>query len=270
MEPFVALMRRYVNDYTNRHDLSVCPEIMEPDYTLRMGPHVVAGRDEHYVPAARAQFVQFPGLCLTVHEIVTNGDRLAMRFSEHGRSVRHDGRAAVWAGIGLYRWNGHKLVENYVEQDYLARRRQLDTGRTRAVEPPALAPWDTVAVPPDPAAEAVVRDWIAADGDLSGDTAVTADDGDRAPLLAAASTQVDDLFSAGPHVAFRLTRTGTYTGGLGPHAGIDDAVLAGAPATLHVVGLVTVEQGRVTGGRLVRDRLGTARSLSRPPVRSAS
>jgi hypothetical protein len=274
MEPFVALMRRYVNDYTNRHDVSVCPEIMEPDYTLRMGPHVVAGRDERYVPASRKQFTQFPGLCLTVHEIVTNGDRLAMRFSEHGRSVRHGGRAAVWAGIGLYRWNGRKLVENHVEQDYLARRRQLDTGRPGAVEPPALAPWDTIALPPDPGAEAVVGEWIAAGGDLAddpaGDAAVTADDGDRTPLLAGASAQVDDLFSAGPHVAFRLTRTGTYTGGLGPDAGIDDAALAGTPATLHVVGLVTVRHDRVAEGQLVRDRLGMARSISRPTVRSPS
>ena len=30
-DPFVALMRRYVVDYTNSHDLAVCDEIMEPD-----------------------------------------------------------------------------------------------------------------------------------------------------------------------------------------------------------------------------------------------
>ncbi|GAA2850687.1 hypothetical protein GCM10010472_04740 [Pseudonocardia halophobica] len=266
MEPFVALMRRYVNDYTNRHDVSVCPEIMEPGYTLRMGPHEVAGRDELYIPASQKQFTQFPGLCLTVHEIVTNGDRLAMRFSEHGRSVRHDGRGAAWTGLGLYRWNGTRLVENFVEQDYLARRRQLASGVPAAVEPPALAPWDTVALAPDPEAEAVVRAWI----DESAPGPVTLDDGAPDILLDDASSQVDDLFSAGPHVAFRVTRTGTYMGGLGADAGIDDAALTGAPGTLHLVGLVTVADGRVTGGRIVRDRLGLARSLSRPTVGSAS
>jgi predicted ester cyclase len=278
MEPFVALMRRYVNDYTNRHDVSVCPEIMEPGYTLRMGPHEVAGRDDVYIPASQKQFAQFPGLCLTVHEIVTNGNRLAMRFSEHGRSVRHDGRAAAWTGIGLYRWNGRRLVENFVEQDYLARRRQLDSGVPAAVEPPALAPWDTEAQAPDPAAEQVVREWISAGLACQGPTIgavadarpVTVDDGYGTPLLAAASSQVNDLFSAGPHVAFRLTRTGTYTGGLGPYAGIADAALIGAPATLHLVGLVTVSGGRVTGGWMVRDRLGMARSLARPAIPTGS
>jgi hypothetical protein len=136
-EPFVALMRRYVVDYTNRHDTSVCPDLMEPDYTLRMGPHVVSGRDDAYIPAAQKQFVQFPGLGLTVHEIVTDGRRLAMRFSEHGASVRHGGAVASWSGIGLYRWNGTRLVDNSVEQDYLARRRQLAGGPPAAVAAPA-------------------------------------------------------------------------------------------------------------------------------------
>ena len=166
MEPFVALMRRYCIDYTARHDLSVCDDIMVPGYTLHMGTHDLAGRDEAYKPAAAAQFRQFPGLCLTVNEIICSGDRLALRFTEHGASARHDGARAAWGGIGLYRWDGQRLLENYVEQDYLARRRQLAEDGPDPVEPPAVAPWDTRSVPADPAAEAVVRGWLAA-GDLS-------------------------------------------------------------------------------------------------------
>src|SRR2546430_12055290 len=124
-EPFVALMRRYCIDYTARHDLSVCDDIMVPGYTLHMGVHHLAGRDEAYKPAAAAQFRQFPGLCLTVNEIICSGDRLALRFTEHGASARHDGARAAWAGVGLYRWDGQRLLENYVEQDYFGRRRQL-------------------------------------------------------------------------------------------------------------------------------------------------
>jgi hypothetical protein len=254
MDPFVALMRRYVVDYTNRHDTSVCAELMEPDYTLRMGPHVVAGRDEQYVPAAQKQFAQFPGLCLTVHEIVTNGDRLAMRFSEHGASARHGGAVASWQGIGLYRWNGTKLVENRVEQDYQARRRQLADGRPDPVAAPALAPWDTAAVPADPAAEQVVRDWIAAG---TPGRAVRVDDGDPSVLQEEPTDVVDDLFSAGPAVAFRLTRGGRYAGGLD---GVDPALI-GVPSTLHLVGIVHVADGQVASGQIIRDRLGMARSL---------
>jgi SnoaL-like polyketide cyclase len=256
MDPFVALMRRYVVDYTNRHDTSVCAEIMEPGYTLRMGPHVVAGRDDAYIPASVKQFTRFPGLGLTVHEIVTNGDRLAMRFSEHGASVRDAGAAASWAGIGLYRWNGERLVDNSVEQDYLARHRQLTDGVPDAVAPPAVAPWDTAPIPADPAAEAAVRGWIAAGLPAAG---IHWDDGDDHHILDDdAESQVDDLFSAGEQVAFRLTMTGRYADGSLPSLGAD---YAGLPATLHLVALVRVAGGEVVGGHGVRDRLGLGRAL---------
>ncbi|MQA12667.1 MAG: nuclear transport factor 2 family protein [Pseudonocardiaceae bacterium] len=259
MHPFVALLRRYVVDYTNRHDTAVCDEIMEPGYVLHMGPHEVAGRDEAYKPAAAAQFRQFPGLGLTVHELVTSGDRLALRFSEHGASQRHGGRAAAWGGLGLYRWNGSRLTENFVEQDYLARRRQLDTGRCDPVEPPAVAPWDTAPAPADATAERVVRDWLAA-GLPAGRAGISCDDEPTgrppAPLIEVRTTQVDELFSAGDRVAFHVACHGRYLGGLD---GTDGRI--GCEATLHLGGLVTVTGGRVVDGRLIRDRLGLQRAL---------
>lgn len=273
-DPFVALMRRYVVDYTNRQDTDVCAEIMEPDYTLRMGSHEVSGRDEAYIPASRKQFTQFPGLGLTVHEVISNGDRLALRFSEHGASLRHDGAAAAWTGLGLYRWNGTRLQDNSVEQDYLSRRRQLAAGEPATVGPPAVAPWDTPARAADPAAESVVRAWIAEGlaaggppgfGSSTAGTSLTWDDGGRGSdraVLADPASIVDDLFSAGDAVAFRLTCHGRYAGGLDE---VTDAP-AGTAATLHLVGLVHVRHDQVASGHLVRDRLGMARALSPAPA----
>jgi predicted ester cyclase len=251
MEPFVALMRRYCIDYTARHDLSVCDDIMDPGYALHMGTHDLAGRDEAYKLAAAAQFRQFPGLCLTVSEIICSGDRLALRFTEHGASVKHDGARAAWAGIGLYRWDGQRLLENYVEQDYLARRRQLAEGRPDPVEPPAVAPWDARSLPADLAAEEAVRAWLDA-GDLS---PVTADDG-RPPqrLIAPARTDISVLFSAGPRVAFHAAQYGELTAE-------DPRFAADGEAFVHVAGVVRVEDGRVAGGRVIRDRLGLLRRL---------
>jgi predicted ester cyclase len=259
-EPFVALMRRYCIDYTARHDLSVCDDIMVPGYTLHMGVHDLAGRDEFYKPAAAAQFRQFPGLCLTVNEIICSGDRLAMRFTEHGASARHDGARASWGGVGLYRWDGQRLLENHVEQDYLARRRQLADGHPDPVEAPAVAPWDTRAVPADPAAEEAVRAWLAA-GDLAG---ATVDDG-RGPhrLITPARTEIGVLFSAGPRVAFHAVQQGPLAGGDPRFAGDGEAML-------HLAGVVGVTGAQVTSGRVIRDRLGLLRRLgSREPAASS-
>src|SRR5687768_16647988 len=111
-------MRTYCIDYTNAHNQTLYDEIMEPDYVLHMMGFTLEGRDEQYAPAVTRLYEEYPGLGLQVHEFLLNGDRLCMRFSEHGASLHHDGRLAAWRGIGLYKWNGTRLVENYVEQDY--------------------------------------------------------------------------------------------------------------------------------------------------------
>lgn len=261
MEPFVALMRRYCIDYTNRHDPSVCDEIMHPDYVVHIS-HWDLPRDALYKPAVKQIFERFPGLGLVVHEFVTNGERLAMRFSEHGASPGDGGRSAAWGGIGLYKWNGRELLENYVEQDFLAQQAQLSGASPAApLEPPHLDPWvGTRAEPANADAERVVRDWLAR-GDLRDAPEVIVDGSWYEPLapspIAVEKVVVNDLFSAGDRVAFHATQTGGYTGGL---PGVDSG-RCGAHARLDCVGLVRVSGGGVASVRAITDRLGTVRGL---------
>jgi predicted ester cyclase len=255
MEPFVALMRTYCIDYTNSHDLSVCDSIMEPDYVVHICGMALE-RDTAYRPSVEEVFRRFPALGLVVHELVTNGDRLAMRFSEHAATPT--GELACWAGIGLYDWNGSKLTSCRVEQDFWSQRRQLTTGTPDALEPPHLDPWLTSSARrSDPAAEATVRDWLAA-GDLTAAKAGRIDDGPldaHRPVIDAREVDVLDLFSAGDRVAFHANLHGPYSGGLD---GID---AVGSPATLAVAGLVTVDEGQVTQVRAVTDRFGASLAL---------
>ena len=114
-----------------------------------------------------------------------------------------------------------------------------------------MAPWDTRAVPADPAAEEAVRAWLAA-GNLAG---ATVDDG-RGPhrLVTPARTDIGVLFSTGSRVAFHAVQHGPLTG--------EDPRFAGdSEAFMHVAGVILVEGGQVAGGRVVRDRLGLLRRL---------
>ena len=74
-------MRRYVVDYLLCQNPDVCAQIMEPDNVLHMGGTELGPRDEVYVPAVVKQLEQFPGLGMTVHELVLTEDRLAMRLA---------------------------------------------------------------------------------------------------------------------------------------------------------------------------------------------
>lgn len=260
MHPFVGVLRRYVVDYLICQNAAVCAEIMEPGYVLHMGGTDLGPRDDVYVPAVVRQLEQFPGLGMTVHEIVFTEDRLAMRFSQHGASVRHNGRQAAWGGIGLYRWNGARLTSNYAIEDYWSRRRQLADGISERVEPPAVAPWDAEVGTADPSAEADIIDWAQNGANTTETDHVWFDDlpvaSTRSPLDVHKTT-VDDVFSASGRVAFHVSQQGTYRGGLD----VPESSL-GREATLYSVGVVHRDAAGRLHGRVIRERGALIRALT--------
>lgn len=258
MTPAVAAVRRWSVDWLNGQHPEVCEQVLAPEYVLRIGGFLLGPR-ETYVPATLAQLSRYPGLCVTTHSLVTDGTHVAIGFSEHGASARLEGRAAAWTGVSVFRFDGERLDACWAEEDYAGRRRQLASGVPDPVLPPALAPWDTEPQPPDPAAEQVVRHWLGS-ADLRSAPVVCDDEHLGHPaeqLLEVTGCEEHVLFSAGDQVAFHVAQTGRYVGGLEDC----DAAL-GTVAVLELAGVVTVTDGRVTGGRVVRDRLGTSRSLA--------
>lgn len=265
MHPFVALMRRYCIDYTNAHDQSICPQIMEPDYVVHINGMALV-RSTTYAQAVRQIFDAAPGLGIAVHEFVLNGDRLCMHFSEHAAMPAGPSRALTcWRGIGLYKWNGTRLTENYVEQDYFAMRAQIETGDPHPLIPPHIDPWtSTRAVPADPDAEATVRTWLEK-GDLADARGHEIDDERTGSAYRAVldprDVVVNDLFSAGDDVPFHVTIHGVYRGGLGSGA----EQFTGKYAALHVAGIARVADGAVASVKAV-----TARAQALAELRGAA
>ena len=261
MEPFVALMRRYCIDYTNVHDQSVAREIMRDDYEI-----LISGRTlgmDAYEQAVTAAFRNYPTLGLTVHDMILSGDRLAMRFSEHGAPADDPARVAVWPGISLYRWDGQRLRTCRVEQDFLGRDEQSRSGDTTPLAPPHPDPWATTHdVPADAEAEATVRAWFDALSTDPADALATPgvqllETGDAPALLDDLEVTVDDLFSAGDRIAAGITMRGRYAGGL-------DEVpeqAHGHEARMQATVLARVEASEVADLQMVRDRWGMIRRL---------
>lgn len=248
----VQLARRWVVDYFNRQDAAAARSFITPDYALQIGDHLFAGRDSAWLPAVDRQMEAFPGMGMTVHQLIAGTDRVAVCFTEHGASGGPGGPVAAWSGVAIYRSNGTQLTGCVAQEDYATRIRQLKSGVADPVDPPAAAPWDTVALPADPDAEAAVRTWLTGSWPRM-PAAVRCDDEHitGVPLqFEVRSGTVTELFSSGPDVAFHIAQTGLYRGGL---AGIAPSE---QPMVLHCNGLVRVQDGAVVGGRVIRDRVG--------------
>lgn len=252
IHPLVRLAQRFTVDWLGSADPTVLPDIMAPDYLVHIGPVQLAGLPQ-YTEATLQQVHRFPGLLLTIQEVVTDGDRLALVFTEHGASAEQDLRPSAWRGVGLWRWDGTRLTENWSQEDYYGRRRQLTAGVADVIPAPAPAPWTTAPVPADPAAEDVARAWLAnpARGGVWWDDGLA--DG---PAIEVTGVVVDELFSAGDRVAFAASWQGTYRSGIdgAPNGAVSNSVLG-------ATGVLTVRGGAVVDGRVVTDRHGLRRAL---------
>ena len=241
------LLRRWIVDYFNRHDAAACADFIAPDYALRIGNTVFAGRDTEWLPAVDQQMQAFPGLAMTVHHVVSGDGWAAAYFSEHGAS---QGRAACWSGIGIYFSDGTVLTSCIAQEDYMTRARQLKGGTPDPVEAPAVAPWDDPAAPANPEAESIVRAWLGTGWPLDTD-AIRVDDEHITgnPLkFTTQEVEIDCLLSSGDEVVFHAVQTGQYEGGL-------PKVETSGPAYLHVNGILKVQDGKVVSGRVIRDRM---------------
>jgi len=232
---------------------------MTDDYTFYMGEHAFTGREEAYKPAADRQFKAYPGLGFAVHDFFSNGDRCAMYFSEYGHSIQY-GANTAWHGVSLYRWNGDRLTECRIEQDYYGRRRQLLTKLPDPVDQPAYAPWTAPVEKADPASEALVSSWLK-DGGLLKSKLGSLDDERVAPsisrvLLLNAQTEIIDIMSAGKRVAFQVAVAGQYAGGLQELSGHE-----GGDAALYATGFADVENGVVCSVKAVTDRYTMERRI---------
>jgi predicted ester cyclase len=254
------LLRGFALDFLTCHDLTVVHRIMDPDYCLTIGGHVFEGRDRAYLPATAAQLEQFPGLCVTVHDVMLGPDALAMRFTEHGVSRKHNGRAAAWGGVTMFRISNGRLVHGWAEEDYFARKRQLATGHCDPVKTPHPAPWDVAVEPPNDAAAGIARRWLKDPGaivNIGHIEQISSEGPSFTELIAVDEFRVEELFSAGERVAFRAVGYGSYTGGF---SDIDRSRI-GHRIALSIVGLLTVRIGRVADVQIAFDRLGLHRFL---------
>lgn len=256
----VRLARRWVVDYFNAQNEAAAREFCDSDYTLHIGTTVFAGRDAQWLPAVRVQMDRFPGLGMTVHQVVASDRHAAVHFTQHGRDGGPGGRVACWSGIAIYERRGERLSGCVAQEDYMTRQRQLKSGQADPIDPPAPDPWDSVIAAPDPHAEQRVRQWLEGGWPKTAPVRVDDEHVTGPPLsFEVTHTHIGQLWSSGPDVVFHARQSGIYRGGW-------VGVSAGATGVLHVNGVLRLVDGQITAGRVIRDRAGLrAALLARAP-----
>ncbi|HEY7438519.1 MAG TPA: ester cyclase [Acidimicrobiia bacterium] len=128
-----ALVRRHIEQGFNRGDWTVCETTLADDYTAYYGAEGRAnvGRG-HYVQVCKFLRKSFPDVNITIEDIVTEGDKVVMRYTERGTltgrtflGVEPAGQAYAKPGTTVYRVVGGRLAESWGVEDTLGWFQQL-------------------------------------------------------------------------------------------------------------------------------------------------
>jgi steroid delta-isomerase-like uncharacterized protein len=127
-----ALIQRFVEEAFNRGNLGVVDEIYAPDYV----GHTAGLPEQTPGPEGVKEFVRlyrraFPDLHTTIEDIVTEGDRVAYRWTAVGThqgelmGVPPSSNRVELTGITIERIANDKIAENWNNFDQLGMMRQI-------------------------------------------------------------------------------------------------------------------------------------------------
>lgn len=130
-----TLVRRFFDDAINARNLDAFDQFCSPDYVFHGGADPGALGDVHglagFKDAVAEFFTAFPDLRVEILDVVSSGDKAAVRFRETGTHLGSfigfdpTGRSVIFAGMGLYRAERGKLVEEWSHDDSRALLEQI-------------------------------------------------------------------------------------------------------------------------------------------------
>jgi predicted ester cyclase len=116
-----ALVRRLYEECINRDQLSRVNELVAPEY---IGPRGERGPDG-FVTALTALRRGFPDIHFTLHDVISDGDKVAVRWTWRGThqgsfaGLEPTGKRVDNTGIAVYAIRDGKIVQAWIETDRL-------------------------------------------------------------------------------------------------------------------------------------------------------
>ncbi len=128
-----ALVHRHIEQGFNRGDWTVCQSTLADTYTAYYGAEGKANEGrEAYVRACTFLRKSFPDVNITIEDLVVEGDKIVMRYTERGTltgrpflGIEPVGQRYAKPGTTVYRVVDGRLAESWGVEDTLGWFRQL-------------------------------------------------------------------------------------------------------------------------------------------------
>jgi steroid delta-isomerase-like uncharacterized protein len=125
-----AVVRRFIEELWNDGDLAVADELLSPAHVHHIGERRLEGPEG--VKDAVTNFRRaFPDLHFAIEEVVSDGDRVVVRWIGTGTQegpfydLAATGRVARWSGMDLVHLEDGRIVELWANADSMALFEQL-------------------------------------------------------------------------------------------------------------------------------------------------
>ena len=124
-----AVVRRFVEEVINKHNLAKIDELFNTDY-VNHTPGLPPGREAEK-QLNSVSFAAFPDARVTIEDLVAEGDKVAARVSYRGTptgdfmGIPPTGKQFIVTGAGVFRVADGKIAEQWSNLDMLSLMQQL-------------------------------------------------------------------------------------------------------------------------------------------------
>jgi steroid delta-isomerase-like uncharacterized protein len=126
-----ALVRRYAEETFGKGNVAVSDELLSPEYVHHtLLPGITPDREGRKQLAAMLH-TAFPDLHVTIEDIATEGDKVAVRWTCSGThkgeymGIAPTGKQVTWTGMSIHHIEGGKIAQSWDEVDNLGMMQQL-------------------------------------------------------------------------------------------------------------------------------------------------
>jgi len=126
-----AVARRWYDEAINEGKLDVIDEIAAPDILHHGGTFPDSEGPDSVKGVLGALRTGFPDVKHTIEDVITEDDLVVVRWTATGthtgefQGVAPTGKQATWTGVGIFRFECGKIVEDWSEVDGVGRLQQL-------------------------------------------------------------------------------------------------------------------------------------------------